>query len=38
LEEAVEDEPDEEGLVAALPRLMDVRPLGPAPEAARPHE
>jgi hypothetical protein len=26
-EETVDDEPDEEGLVAALPKIMDVRPM-----------
>jgi hypothetical protein len=26
-EETVNDEPDEEGLIAALPKIMDVRPL-----------
>jgi hypothetical protein len=27
--ETVDDEPDEEGLIAALPKIMDVRAMGP---------
>jgi hypothetical protein len=27
-EETVDDEPDEEGSIAALPKIMDVRPIG----------
>jgi hypothetical protein len=30
-EETVDDEPDEEGLIAALPKIMDVRPMAPPP-------
>jgi hypothetical protein len=31
-EETVDDEPDEEGLIAALPKIMDVRPISsPSP-------
>lgn len=30
-EETVDDDPDEEGLIAALPKLMDVRPRCPTP-------
>jgi hypothetical protein len=30
-DETVDDEPDAEGLIAALPKIMDVRPIGCAP-------
>jgi hypothetical protein len=30
-EERVDDEPDAEGLIAALPKIMDVRPIGSIP-------
>jgi hypothetical protein len=32
-EETVEDEPDAEGLIAALPKIMDVRPTSSLPSA-----